>query len=115
MFDQALNTFNFIYEKLNVTPSVKSLNGLLTAAIIIDNPHEVTQIYKDFLKIYSIKPNVDTYNLVMEYFVDSGSTFSIFSVFEDMRVYRVKPNAKTFDKAYLGFLRVNKFGEIEIG
>ncbi|KEH26219.1 putative pentatricopeptide [Medicago truncatula] len=113
MFDQALNAFNFSHEKLNVTPSVKSLNGLLTAAIITYNPHEVTRIYKDFPKMYSIKPNADTYNLVMGYFVDTGSTTSIFSIFVDMSVYRVKPNATTFNKAFLGFLEENKFEEIE--
>ncbi|RHN51643.1 putative pentatricopeptide [Medicago truncatula] len=113
LFDQALNVFNFIHENLKSTPSVKSLNALLSAAIIIDNPVEVTRIYKDFPKIYSIKPNVDTYNSVIDYFVSSGSTAPIFSIFDDMSVYRVKPNATIFDKAYLAFLEENKFDEIE--
>jgi len=51
--------------------------------------------------------------LAIVYLVDSGSTSSVFSIFEDMRRNCVKPHALSFDKAYVGFLNENEVLEIE--
>jgi hypothetical protein len=56
MLDQALNTFKFLCENLNITRSVKSLNALLSVAIFAKNHKKVTQIYHELHKAYSIKP-----------------------------------------------------------
>ncbi|PNX96530.1 pentatricopeptide repeat-containing protein mitochondrial-like [Trifolium pratense] len=113
MINQALNTFKFMRENLNIVPTVKSLNALLLASIIAKNHKEVTRIYLDFPRIYSIQPDVDTYNLVIKSFAESGSTSSVFSILDEMDRNSVKPNVITINNAISGFYSEKKFEEVE--
>jgi pentatricopeptide repeat protein len=113
MINQALDTFKFMRENLNIVPTVKSLNALLLASIIAKNHKEVTRIYLDFPRIYSIQPNVDTYNLVIKSFAESGSTSSVFSILDEMDRNSVKPNVITINNAISGFYSEKKFEEVE--
>lgn len=99
-------------ENLNVARSVKSLNALLFAAIVAKNYKEVTRIYLEFPKIYSIEPNLDTYNLVIKSFCESGSCDSVYSVLAEMDRNSVNPNATTFGTFIGGCYREEKFEEV---
>lgn len=112
MLPHALRTFNHMHEDLHITPSVKSLNALLFAAVVAKNYIEVTRIYLEFPKNYSIQPNVDTYNLVIKAFAESGSTSSVYSILEEMDRNSVKPNATTFNNSIAGFYEEKKFEEV---
>jgi len=112
MMNQALDTFKFMRENLNIVASVKSLNALLLAAIIGKNHKEVTRIYLDFPRIYDIKPDVETYNLVIKSFAESGSSNSVFSILDEMDRNNVKPNVVTINNAISGFYNEKKFDEV---
>ncbi|XP_058723784.1 small ribosomal subunit protein mS86 (rPPR1)-like [Vicia villosa] len=112
MINQALTTFKFMRENLNIVPTVKSLNALILASLIAKNHKEVTRIYLEFPKIYSIQPNVDTYNLVIKSFAESGSTSSVFSILDEMDRNSVRPNATTINNSIGGFYSEKKFEEV---
>ncbi|KAH1102508.1 hypothetical protein GYH30_036853 [Glycine max] len=73
MLDHAIRTFA---EDLPSPRSVKTLNSLLFASLLAKNYKELTRIYLEFPKTYSIQPNLDTYNIVIKAFAQSGSTSS---------------------------------------
>ncbi|XP_061354223.1 small ribosomal subunit protein mS86 (rPPR1)-like [Gastrolobium bilobum] len=112
MLDHALRTFTHMEDELNVPRSVKSLNALLFASLLAKNYKEVTRIYLEFPKIYAIQPNVDTYNLVIKAFAESGSSSSVYSVLAEMDRNNVKPNATTLCNSLEGFYREEKFDEV---
>lgn len=112
MMNQALDTFKFMRENLNIVASVKSLNALLFAAILAKNHKEVTRIYLDFPRIYDIKPDVETYNLVIKSFAESGLSNSVFSILDEMDRNNVKPNVATINNAISGFYSEKKFDEV---
>ncbi|KAJ1428751.1 Tetratricopeptide-like helical domain superfamily [Sesbania bispinosa] len=112
MLPHALRTFTRMRDDLNISPSVKSLNSLLFAALIAKNYKEVSRIYLEFPKIYAIEPDVDTYNLVIKAFAESGSTSSMYSVLSEMDKNSIKPNATTLGNAIEGFYREEKYEEV---
>ncbi|XP_004486122.3 pentatricopeptide repeat-containing protein At1g11630, mitochondrial [Cicer arietinum] len=112
MLHQAMNTFNHMRENLNIVPSVKSLNALIFASLVAKNHKEVTRIYLEFPKIHSIQPDVETYNLVIKSFAESGSASSVFSILDEMDRNSVKPNVTTFNNSIGGFYNEEKFEEV---
>ncbi|KEH36828.1 putative pentatricopeptide [Medicago truncatula] len=112
MMNQALDTFKFMRENLNIVASAKSLNALLFAAILAKNHKEVTRIYLNFPRIYDIKPDVETYNLVIKSFAESGLSNSVFSILDEMDRSNVKPNVVTINNAISGFYNEKKFDEV---
>ncbi|OIV95844.1 hypothetical protein TanjilG_06820 [Lupinus angustifolius] len=111
MLDHAIRTFKES-EDFNVTRSVKSLNSLLFAAIAAKNYKEVSRIYLEFPKIYSIEPDLDTYNLVIKSFCESGSCGSVYSILDEMDRKSIKPNATTFSTLISGCYKEEKFEEV---
>ncbi|KAF1895441.1 hypothetical protein Lal_00044091 [Lupinus albus] len=112
MLDHAIRTFKET-EDLNVNRSVKSLNSLLFAAIAAKNYKEVSRIYLEFPKIYSIEPDIDTYNLVIKSFCESGSSGAVYSVLDEMDRKLVRPNATTLSTFIGGCYKEEKFEEVE--
>ncbi|KAL2341266.1 hypothetical protein Fmac_009206 [Flemingia macrophylla] len=109
MLDDAIRTFT---DDLPPPLSVKALNSLLFAAILAKNYKEVSRIYLQFPKAYSIQPNVDTYNTVIRAFAASGSSDSVYSVFAEMDRNSVRPNVTTLNNAIFGFYREEKFEDV---
>ncbi|ESW19733.1 hypothetical protein PHAVU_006G150800 [Phaseolus vulgaris] len=109
MLDHALRTFT---DDLSSPRSVKSLNSLLFASLLAKNYKEVSRIYLDFPKTYSIQPNVDTFNIVIKTFAESGSSTSVYSVFAEMDRNSIKPNVTTLNNSISGFYREEKFEEV---
>ncbi|KAK7303286.1 hypothetical protein RJT34_14189 [Clitoria ternatea] len=109
MLDHAIRTFD---TDLKSPRSVKSLNSLLLASLLAKNYKEVSRIYLEFPKIYSIKPDVDTYNVVIKAFAESGSSSSLYSVLDEMDRNSVKPNTTTLNNSIEGFYRERKLEEV---
>lgn len=109
MLDHAIKTFT---DDLTPPRSVKTLNSLLFASILAKNYKEVSRIYLEFPKIYSIQPNVDTYNTVIKALAESGSSDSVYSVFAEMDRNSVRPNVITLNNAISGFYREEKFEDV---
>ncbi|XP_027333206.1 pentatricopeptide repeat-containing protein At1g61870, mitochondrial [Abrus precatorius] len=109
MLEHSLRTFD---SDLAPSRSVKSLNALLFASLLAKNYKEVSRIYLEFPKIYLIKPNVDTYNIVIKGFAESGSSSSVYSILDEMDRNSVKPNSTTLNNCIGGFYREEKFEEV---
>ncbi|TKY72142.1 Pentatricopeptide repeat-containing protein mitochondrial [Spatholobus suberectus] len=109
MLDHALRTFT---HDLAPPRSVKTLNSLLFASLLAKNYKEVSRIYLQFPKTYSIQPDVDTYNTVVKAFAESGSSSSVYSVFAEMDRNSVRPNVSTLNNSLSGFYREEKFEEV---
>ena len=91
---------------------MKSLNSLLFTCVIAKNYKEVKRIYLEFLKIYSIDPNVDTYNLVSKVFCEYGCSSSMYSILDEMDRKSIRPNATIFGTLLAGCYREEKFEEV---
>ncbi|KAK7245843.1 hypothetical protein RIF29_40695 [Crotalaria pallida] len=111
MLDHSIRTF-LQFDDLGIPRSVKSLNSLLFAAIAAKNYKEASRIYLEFPTIYSIEPNVDTYNLIIKSFCESGSCVSVYSVLDEMDSKSVRPNATTFSTFIAGCYKEEKFEEV---
>ncbi|KAJ9169075.1 hypothetical protein P3X46_020543 [Hevea brasiliensis] len=111
MMDHAIRTFQEYHADVvgSGTGSVKALNALLFACILAKDYREVKRIFLEFPKIYSIEPNLDTYNTVIKAFCESGSSSSGYSVIAEMDRKVVKPNATTFGNLLAGFYKEEKF------
>ncbi|KAE9594670.1 putative pentatricopeptide [Lupinus albus] len=114
MLDHSIKIFKES-EDIDVTRSVKSLNSLLFAVIAAKNYKEVTRIYPEFPKIYSIEPVLETYNLVIKSFCESGLCGSVYSVLDEMDWKLIKPNATTFSTLLCGCYKEEKFEEVGKG
>ncbi|CAI0407160.1 unnamed protein product [Linum tenue] len=113
MVDDAIATFKKHHEDAgSESGSVKTLNALLFACAIVKNYAEVKRIFVDFPAIYSISPNLDTYNTVIKSFTESGSSSSVYSLLGEMKKNRIKPNATTFSHLLAGFYKEEKFEEV---
>ncbi|PRQ37505.1 putative pentatricopeptide [Rosa chinensis] len=102
MPDHAVLTFELCHE-LGIPQDVKLLNALLLSCVFAEDYKEVTRIYRDFLKIYEIEPNLDTYNCALKSLLESGSTSSAYSVLAEMEKRRIKPDGNTFGNLLSGF------------
>ncbi|KAL5157653.1 Pentatricopeptide repeat-containing protein, mitochondrial [Glycine soja] len=109
MLDHAIRTFT---EDLPSPRSVKTLNSLLFAALLSKNYKELTRIYLEFPKTYSLQPNLDTYNTVIKAFAESGSTSSVYSVLAEMDKNNIAPNVTTLNNSLSGFYREKKFDDV---
>ncbi|CAL1397779.1 unnamed protein product [Linum trigynum] len=113
MVDDAIATFKKHHDDAgSAAGSVKTLNALLFACTIAKNYAEVKRIFVDFPKIYSISPNLDTYNTVIKSFTESGNSSSVYSILQEMKRNRISPNATTFSNLLAGFYKEEKFEEV---
>ncbi|GAB4830900.1 hypothetical protein Ancab_004927 [Ancistrocladus abbreviatus] len=111
MIQNGIATFERM-DQLGVKRTVKSLNALLSACILAKNYDEVRRIYLDFPKLYNIEPDLDTYNLVIKAFCESGSSVSGYSVIAEMNRRGCKPNATTFGTLIAGFYGEEKMEDV---
>ncbi|CAN1165820.1 Pentatricopeptide repeat-containing protein At1g61870, mitochondrial [Linum perenne] len=112
MVDDAIRTFKDYHSDLEDTGSVRTLNALLFACTLAKKYGEVKRIFVDFPRIYNIQPNLDTYNTVIKAFTESGSSSSVYSILEEMKRNRVKPNALSFSHLLAGFYKEEKFEDV---
>ena len=111
MVSQAVDTFERI-DNLGIRRSVESLNVLLFVCLLRKDYKELSRVYLEFLKIYGIEPNLDTYNTVIKGFSESNSTSSGYSVLAEMERKSVKPNATSFGNMLAGFYKEGKFEDV---
>ncbi|PKA46728.1 Pentatricopeptide repeat-containing protein [Apostasia shenzhenica] len=67
MHDDALGAFRS-------SLSCSSLNYLLFASILCKNHSELAKIFRDYPTTYGVTPNLETYNIVIRSFAESGTT-----------------------------------------
>ncbi|XP_044494945.1 pentatricopeptide repeat-containing protein At1g61870, mitochondrial [Mangifera indica] len=111
MIEHAIRTFKEM-ENNGFCYSVKSLNALLFACLVAKNYKEVKRVFVEFPKIYSIEPNLETYNTVIKAFCESGDSSSVYSVLAEMDRKSVKPNRETFGTWLAGFYKEEKYEDI---
>ncbi|KAF5182122.1 Pentatricopeptide repeat-containing protein [Thalictrum thalictroides] len=112
MMDRAIKAFVEM-DKWGVKRSTKSLNALLSAGNFAKKYFKVSRIFYEFPDKYGIKPDLDTYNIVIESFVDSSKPESVFGIFEEMDKNGVEPDEITLNTALSGFNRQQKYLDAE--
>ncbi|KAK8968367.1 Pentatricopeptide repeat-containing protein [Platanthera guangdongensis] len=106
MLDDSLRAFR-------TSPSQRSLNALLFACIVSNNHSQLSKFFTEYPSIYSITPNLETYNTVLKSFSESGTSRSFYSVFDEMLKRNIKPNMTTFCIALEGFYKEQRFGDVD--
>ncbi|PKA45752.1 Pentatricopeptide repeat-containing protein [Apostasia shenzhenica] len=95
------------------SPSCSSLNYLLFASILSKNHSELAKIFRDYNTTYGVTPNLETYNIVIRSFAESGTTGSFYSVFKEMRKRRSSRTRPPSSTLFEGFYRELRFDEVE--
>ncbi|KAF5182124.1 Pentatricopeptide repeat-containing protein [Thalictrum thalictroides] len=111
MIDNAIKTFREMRE-MGIPHSKNSLNALLHACLIAKKYKEVNRIFTDFPNDYEIGPNLDTYNIVIKAYCESGSSSSAYSVVDEMERKGYVPNATTFGTMLAGFYSEEKYEDV---
>ncbi|KAF8030159.1 hypothetical protein BT93_E2557 [Corymbia citriodora subsp. variegata] len=109
--DEAINAFKHV-EELGIRRTVKSLNALLHASIEAEDYEETKRIYMEFPRIYSLEPDLETFNTAIEAFCKSGSTSLAYSALAEMDRKGVKPAETTFGNMLDGFYEAEKYEEV---
>lgn len=111
MLNEAIDTFKHV-EELGIRRTVKSLNALLFASIVAKDFKETKRIFMEFPRIYSVAPDLETFNTVIKAFSESESTSSAYSALAEMDRKGVKPNATTFGTMLAGFYKEEKYEDV---
>ncbi|XP_072951529.1 pentatricopeptide repeat-containing protein At1g11630, mitochondrial [Typha angustifolia] len=106
LFDDAVAAFK-------ASPSLRSFNSLLFAAILANRHADVSRLFRELPISHSITPNLTSYNTIVKAFSESGSSRSVFSVLEEMSRSGIKPNKTTFCSALAGLYKEEKFDDVE--
>ncbi|XP_058091452.1 small ribosomal subunit protein mS78 (rPPR3a)-like [Magnolia sinica] len=112
MFDHARNLFDEL-PQLNCPRTVKSFNALLTAALNSKLFHKVTELFDTLPPEISVKPDVFSYNILIQAFCKMGSFGSAVSVLDMMEMNGVKPDLVTFNSLLNGFYTGSQFSDAE--
>ncbi|KAL5730822.1 hypothetical protein ACHQM5_003613 [Ranunculus cassubicifolius] len=112
MIDDAITTFKEM-EKFGFSPKTPSLNALLVACLIAKKYSEVHRIFYEFCKLYEIKPNLDSFNIVIKACCQSGDSSRSYLILEEMVRNRCKPDAVTFGRMLAGFYAEEKYRDVE--
>ncbi|CAN6458091.1 unnamed protein product [Victoria cruziana] len=111
MLRESIRTFEHM-DKLGLRRTVRSLNALLSAAVASKNHKEVSRIFTEFPKAFSIKPDLDTYNTVIRSLCDSGNSISAYSILDEMDKNKVRPNEISYGTLMAGLYAEERFDEI---
>jgi len=95
MPQHAIKTFNQM-KNLNISPTVKSFNALLTALVESKNPKLAHDFYKD-IDSFGISANLQTYNIVVKAICKMNEHESAFSFLDEMRKHGCEPDIFTYN------------------
>ncbi|KAJ8629019.1 hypothetical protein MRB53_022342 [Persea americana] len=112
MFDHARKLFDEL-PQLNSPRTVKLFNALLTAGSDSKEYETVTKIFHELAAECAVKPNVFSYNILIQAFCKMGSLDQAFSVLESMEENGVTPNLITFNTLLNGFYSCNQYTDAE--
>ncbi|KAJ8534861.1 hypothetical protein K7X08_016589 [Anisodus acutangulus] len=112
LVDEAMKTFEEMEGKLGISRTEKTLNSLLFACVLGKDYALMKRVFIEFPKIYDLVPNLDTYNVVIKGFCESGSSSSVYSILDEMSRKNVKPNAETFGNCITGFYKEEKYEDV---
>ncbi|KAG5578750.1 hypothetical protein H5410_049377 [Solanum commersonii] len=111
LLDDAKRTFEEM-EKMGIQRTERTLNALLFACVLAKNYAEMKRVFVEFPKKYGFVPNLDTYNVVIKGFCESGSASSVYSILDEMKRNNVKPNAESFGNCISGFYKEEKYEDV---
>lgn len=111
MLDRALQTFRGL-DQYEIPRTVKSFNALLFACLMAKDYKEAKRVYLEMPKIYSIEPDLETYNRMIKVFCESGSTSLSYSIVADMERKWIKPTASSFGLMISGFYKEEKYDDV---
>ncbi|XP_049401090.1 pentatricopeptide repeat-containing protein At1g61870, mitochondrial [Solanum stenotomum] len=111
LLDEAKRTFEEM-EKMGIQRTERTLNALLFACVLAQNYAEMKRVFVEFPKKYGFVPNLDTYNVVIKGFCESGSASSVYSILDEMKRNNVKPNAESFGTCISGFYKEEKYEDV---
>ncbi|KAJ8556279.1 hypothetical protein K7X08_023037 [Anisodus acutangulus] len=112
LVDEALKTFEEMEGKMGISRTEKTLNSLLFACVLDKDYGLMKRVFVEFPKRYNLVPNLDTYNVVIKGFCESGSSKSVYSILDEMSRKNVKPNAETFGNCITGFYKEEKYEDV---
>ncbi|KAF9589564.1 hypothetical protein IFM89_025690 [Coptis chinensis] len=112
MFDHALKLFDELPE-LNCTRTVKSFNALLNASVVSKKFDETEKLFREVSLKLSIEPDIHSYTIVIQAFVELGSFDSVVLMLDEMEKNGVKPGLITFNTLLSGFYNNGKFEDAE--
>ncbi|KAF8090697.1 hypothetical protein N665_0469s0032 [Sinapis alba] len=111
MLDRSIQTFHDL-ERYEIQRTVKSLNALLHACLMVKDYKEAKRIYFEIPRTYGIEPDLETYNRIIKALCESNSTSSSYSIVAEMEMRRVKPRASTFGLMIAGFYKEEKYDDV---
>ncbi|XP_077211075.1 small ribosomal subunit protein mS78 (rPPR3a)-like isoform X1 [Tasmannia lanceolata] len=112
MFSHASKMFDEL-PQYKCPQTLKSFNALLTAALDSKNFEIVGEIFRKLPSELSIKPDIFSYNILIQAFCKVGSLDSAVSVLEMMEENGVRPNSITFNTLLNWFYYKNQFDEAQ--
>ncbi|EPS59270.1 hypothetical protein M569_15538, partial [Genlisea aurea] len=98
--------------EMGIERNIKTLNSLLFSCVLAGDYGEMKRIFMEFPRKYGLDPNLETYNIVLRGFCESGNANSAHSLFAEMERKRIKPTRSTFALAIAGFYREEKFTDV---
>ncbi|PHT35900.1 Pentatricopeptide repeat-containing protein, mitochondrial [Capsicum baccatum] len=111
LVNEAITAFEGM-EEMGIKRTEKTLNSLLFACVLAKDFDEMKRVFVEFPKKYGFVPNLDTYNVVIKGFCESGSSSSVYSILGEMGRNNVKPNAETFGNCITGFYKEEKYEDV---
>ncbi|XP_009793902.1 small ribosomal subunit protein mS86 (rPPR1) [Nicotiana sylvestris] len=112
LIDEAKRAFDEMEEKMGIQRTEKTLNSLLFACVLVKDYAEMKRIFVEYPKKYGFIADLDTYNLVIKGFCESGSSSSVYSILDEMSRKNVKPNTTTFGNCITGFYKEEKYEDV---
>ncbi|XP_051146361.1 pentatricopeptide repeat-containing protein At1g61870, mitochondrial-like [Andrographis paniculata] len=111
LIDDAIKLFDEMPEK-GIERNVKTLNSLLYSCTLAGEYGVMKRIFLEFPMKYDLRPNLDTYNVVLRGFCQSGSASEAHAMLAEMETKGITPDTKTFTTVIAGFYMEEKFSEV---
>jgi len=111
MPQHAIKTF-YQMKNLNISPTVKSFNALLTALVESRNPKLVLNFYKD-IDSFGISANLQTHTIVMKAICEMNEHESAFSFLDEMRKHGCEPDIFTYNTLLSALCKQGKHKEAD--
>lgn len=91
---------------------MKTLNSLLFACNLAGEYGEMKRIFSEIPSKYGLERDLDTYNIVLKGFCNSGSSNEAFFILAEMERRSIKPNTTTFATVIAGFYAEEDFNSV---
>ncbi|XP_057871511.2 small ribosomal subunit protein mS86 (rPPR1) [Cryptomeria japonica] len=104
---QAVKTFRQLPQ-----PGVKSLNALLNAVQQTENHEQVRDLYHEIISSYNLKPNLNTFNIVIKSLCEMGISEIAFLMLDEVGKHGCSPDVEIFNTILRGFYKEGKAQDV---